>query len=299
MSTWFPLLAVLIWSANTVVSKAAAAALDPAAISFYRWLVAGLVLTPFCLRPLWQQRRALAPWLGAYTVLAALGMVMYQCLAYYAAHSTSATNMGVICALIPLLGLVLGGVAFRQRVAPAAWLGVAVSLAGVLYLLGKGEPASLLRAGVNRGDALMLLGSAAYALYGILLKRWAPPFKPWLGLYVQVLLAIVMLIPVALSADSLRVSGSGWGLIAFAGVAASVLAAYCWMRGVERLGSERTAVFMNLLPLFTALFASATLGEELYAYHWLGGGLILLGVYACQRSAVRPPGVPCSALRSR
>lgn len=287
MSAFFPLLAVLIWSANTVVSKAAAAALDPAAISFYRWLVAALVLTPFWLRPLWRQRRELAPWLGRYAVLAALGMVMYQCLAYYAAHSTSATNMGVICALIPLLGLLLGGLVLRQRVGAMAWLGVAVSLTGVLYLLGQGNPLRLVEAGVNRGDALMLVGSASYALYGLLLRRWAPPFGAWLGLYVQVLLAVLMLVPVALTADSLRVEGAGWGLIAFAGVAASVLAAYCWMQGIARLGSARTAIFMNLLPLFTALIASITLGEAVHAYHCLGGGLILLGVYVSQQEAGR------------
>ncbi|SMF05662.1 DMT family transporter [Pseudogulbenkiania subflava] len=282
MPVLFPLLAVLIWAANTVVSKAAATLFDPAAISFYRWLVAALVLSPFCLSPLWRQRRALLPHLPRFAVLAVLGMVLYQCLAYYAAHSTSATNMGVICALIPLLGLLLNGLVFGQRVGPAAVLGVALSLAGVLYLLGRGDPASLLAAGVNRGDALILVGSTAYALYGILLKRWAPPFGPWFNLYVQVLLAVAMLAPLALTADSLAIPRQGVGLVLFAGIASSVLAAYFWMRGIERLGSERTAIFMNLLPLFTALIASTLLGETIHAHHWLGGGLILLGVSLTQ-----------------
>lgn len=61
MNSLFPMLAVLIWSANTVVSKAAAQALDPAAISFYRWLVAAVILTPLCLRPLLRQWRAIRP----------------------------------------------------------------------------------------------------------------------------------------------------------------------------------------------------------------------------------------------
>ncbi|WP_024303239.1 DMT family transporter [Pseudogulbenkiania sp. MAI-1] len=282
MPVLFPLLAVLIWAANTVVSKAAATVFDPAAISFYRWLVAALVLTPFCLLPLWRQRRALIPHLPRFAVLSLLGMVLYQCLAYYAAHSTSATNMGVICALIPLLGLLLSGLVFGQRVGPSAMLGVALSLGGVLYLLGQGNPASLLASGVNLGDGLILIGSTAYALYGLLLKRWAPPFGPWLNLYMQVLLAVAMLTPLALSADSLAIPPQGVGLVLFAGIASSVLAAYFWMRGIARLGSQRTAIFMNLLPLFTALIASATLGEAIHAYHWLGGGLILLGVSLTQ-----------------
>ena len=296
MPVLFPLLAVLIWSANTVVSKAAAPLFDPAAISFYRWLIALLVLSPFCCRSFWRQRHAIRPHAGRFAVLALLGMVLYQCLAYYAAHSTSAINMGVICALIPLLGLLLNGLVFRQSVGPASLLGVAVSLAGVMYLLGQGQPLALLTVGIHRGDGLMLLGASAYALYGILLKRWAPPFGLWLNLYVQVLLAVLLLSPLALTANSLAIPVAGIGLVLFAGVASSVLAAYFWMRGIVQLGSERTAIFMNLLPLLTALLAGVTLGETIHLYHWVGGGLILLGVGLAQgvvngAALRRPPAV--------
>ncbi|MGF2508746.1 EamA family transporter, partial [Ralstonia pseudosolanacearum] len=92
MPVFYPLLAVLVWAANTIVSKAAAGVLDPAAISLYRWVIAAAVLTPFWARPLWRQRRDVLPWLPRLSVLALLGLVMYQCLSYYAAYSTSATN---------------------------------------------------------------------------------------------------------------------------------------------------------------------------------------------------------------
>ncbi|MBI2307717.1 MAG: DMT family transporter [Rhodocyclales bacterium] len=279
----YPLLAVLIWSANTVVSKAAAGVVDPAAISLYRWLLAAAVLTPLFLRPLWRARREILPQLPRFAVLSLLGMVAYQCLAYYAAHRTSATNMGVICALVPLLGLLFNGLVFRARLSPFVVLGVALSLAGVLYLLGAGNPASLLGNGINLGDALMLSGAACYALYGILYKRWSPPFGQWLNLYVQALLAVVLLTPLATTAETLAVPARGIPLVLFAGLGSSILASYFWMRGLQQLGSERTAVFMNLLPLFTALIASVTLGERIYAYHWLGGGMILLGVTLSQR----------------
>lgn len=284
MQVGFPLLAVLIWAANTVVSKAAATVIDPAAISFYRWLIAALVLTPFCGRLLWQQRTAIRPFLPKFAVLALLGMVLYQCLAYYAAHSTSATNMGVICALIPLLGLLLNSLFFQHKPRALALVGVALSLAGVLYLLGQGQPLNLLHGGVNRGDVLMLIGAAAYALYGILLKRWALPFSAWLNLYVQVLIGVLLLIPVAMTAQSMALPMPALGLVLFAGIASSVVAAYCWMRGVQAMGSDKTAIFMNLLPLFTALIAVLALGETIEIYHILGGALILAGVLLAQRS---------------
>lgn len=282
MPALYPLLAVLIWAANTIVSKAAAGVLDPAAISLYRWLLAALVLTPFCARPLWRQRQAVLSQWKRFAVLALLGMVMYQCLAYYAAHSTSATNMGVIGALIPMLGLILNVVVFRQPVGAQAVTGVVVSLAGVLYLLGRGHPGTLLDGGVNRGDVLILIGATSYALYNILYRRWALPFGQWLNLYVQVLLAVVMLVPLALTAQSLAIPRQGIGLVVFAGIASSIVASYLWMLGLKRIGSERTAVLMNLMPVFTAAMAALMLGETVHGYHWIGGGLVLLGVSLAQ-----------------
>src|SRR5690606_25831544 len=171
----FPLMAVLIWATNTVVSKAAADVLDPAAISFYRWVIAALALTPFCLPQLWRRRHETRPWLGKLLVLAALGMVLYQCLAYYAAHTTSATNMGVIGSLIPLLTLLQSALFFGQRPGKQALLGMSISLFGVFWLLSQGQPLALLHDGITPGDGLMLLDSASYALYGLLIRRWQLP----------------------------------------------------------------------------------------------------------------------------
>lgn len=282
MPILFPLLAILIWAANTVVSKAAAGVVDPAAISFYRWVIAALALSPFCLPALWRRRSEIRPWFGKLLVLSLLGMVLYQCLAYFAAHSTSATNMGVIGSLLPLLTLLQGALFFGQRPGRQALLGMSLSLFGVFWLLGQGEPLALLHTGINPGDGMMLLGAASYALYGLLIRRWQLPFGPWLNLYLQILLAVLLLVPVALSAESLAVPREGWGMVLFAGIASSLFAAYCWMRGLASLGPERTSVFMNLMPLCTALIAVITLGEPIHGYHLLGGGLILGGVMLAQ-----------------
>lgn len=286
MAVLFPVLAVLIWSANTVVSKAAAGVIDPAAISLYRWLVAAVVLTPLMAVPLWRARADIAAQLPRFMVLSLLGMVAYQSLAYYAAHLTSATNMGVLCAMVPLLGLVLNGLFFGARISPYAAMGVALSLGGVCYLLGAGDPLRLFGNGINAGDGMMLLGASAYALYGILFRRWSPAFGQWLNLYVQVLIAVVLLMPLAASSGSLSVSAAAVPMVLFAGIGSSIFAAYLWMRGLHQLGSERTAIFMNLLPLFTALIASIVLGEVIHSYHWVGGGLILAGVALSQKRVV-------------
>ena len=68
----FPLLAALIWSVNMIVTKMAAGVISPAVIGFYRWALAGAVLTPFALRGVWTQRRLIWPYLPKFAVLGGL-----------------------------------------------------------------------------------------------------------------------------------------------------------------------------------------------------------------------------------
>src|SRR4051794_38090769 len=80
----YPLLAVCIWTGNTLVTRLAAASIQPAAIAFYRWLLAALVLTPFLARAVWRRRALVAAYWPKLALLGALGMGLYQSLAYEA-----------------------------------------------------------------------------------------------------------------------------------------------------------------------------------------------------------------------
>jgi len=135
----YPLCAVLIWSINSIVSKLSASAIDPAAISFYRWLLALLVLTPFVLPGVWRTRQAIRPHLWRLLILGLLGMVLYQSLAYYAAQSVSALFMGIIGALIPLLTVLLSVVILRIAPTLGILLGSIISFIGLVCLVSQGD----------------------------------------------------------------------------------------------------------------------------------------------------------------
>lgn len=110
-----PLATVLIWSGNAVVTKAASGVIAPGSIAFYRWVLALLVLLPFVGPAAWRERAtALRHW-KKLAALGALGMVIYQSLAYEAAATTTAVNMGVILALMPLFSTVLANILAAER----------------------------------------------------------------------------------------------------------------------------------------------------------------------------------------
>ena len=269
---------MLIWSGNTIVTKAAAAAIDPASIALYRWVLAFLILTPFALRPILRNRDIVRQnWLKLAT-LGALGMAVYQGLAYNAAKTTSATNMGVMQALMPLLSALLAGALAAERLTRWRIAGAVSSLAGLVIMTTHGRAASLLEHGPSPGDALMLIAVTANSLYGVLLKRWSIPLPTWQQMYVQIAFAIALLFPFWLLGPMNPITAANAPMILYAAIPASLAAPFCWITGVKRLGAARTALFINLLPPLVALVAWTTLHETLDTAQLAGAALALLGV---------------------
>ena len=279
----FPLLAIFIWAGNTVINKLAVGAIFPAEIGFYRWLLAGLLFTPFMLKAVIAHWPQIRPNLGKIFVLGVLGMAVYQSLAYFAATLTTATNMGIILSLMPLMSLAMAIISLGQRLTAGALVGAVLSFAGVLVVVSSGSLGALLQHGLNMGDAMMLIATLAYAIYSTLLKKWQLRLPPLVLLYLQVLVAIVVLFPLYVASPKTGLTLQNIPLVLYACLLASMLAPLAWMQAVQRLGPSRTTLFFNLLPLITALIAAVVLKEQLAMYHLVGGLLTLGGVILSER----------------
>ncbi|CAH0272738.1 hypothetical protein SRABI05_03676 [Agrobacterium fabrum] len=283
----FSLLAVLIWVGNTIVSKLAAGAIAPGTIAFERWFIAFVILTPLVCRDAWRHRRTIAAHLPKLILLGLLGMAACQGLGYYAAGFTTATNMAIMLSLVPLLTLILSAVFLAERPSSLAVIGGIISLSGIFIVLGQGDPSRLLSQGVGCGDAMMLAAVLAYAGYGILLRRWAIPLATWTSIYVQIGAAVVLLVPSYLLSAPSALTLPNTAMVLYAAIPGSILAPFVWMSAVKHLGAARTAIFMNLIPIFTAIVATIFLGEALYIYHLLGGGMTVAGIILVQRKPFR------------
>lgn len=286
-----PLGAVLIWSGNMTINQLTVGAIAPSSIAFLRWLLALLVLTPFLAPAAWKHRAILAREWPKLAVLGLLGMGLWQGLAYVAAETTSATNMGILAAMVPLLTVLLSALILREPPSLGGVAGGALALIGVTILLGRGNPLSLLELTVAKGDALMLVAATCYALYGVMLKRWPMGLPPWVVLYAQVIFAVLFLLPPYLMGPMTPVDGGNLGLILYAGIPASIITTFLWMLAIRQIGASQASIFINLMPLFSAIIAMVALGENIALFHLVGGALILAGVVMAQiltRPLLRP-----------
>ncbi|ENU81823.1 hypothetical protein F975_00438 [Acinetobacter sp. ANC 3789] len=278
-----PLLAVLIWSLNIVVTRYVSDFISPVSISFYRWLIAFVLLTPFMLHRVWQARQQLRQHIGQLAVLGAFGMVLYQGIAYTASHYTSATNMGIINAFIPVFTIFVSMLLLRDMPNRFALIGSALSFFGLLYVIGQGNFAALLTTGHHFGDALMVVAVFFYAFYGVFLKKWRLNLPLMVSVYIQIAFALLFHLPfiVYLGLDGLN-SQNALSVL-YAGIFPSLCAPILWMLAVQHLGPNRTSIFMNLMPVFTAIIALIWLHEQWTMYHTLGGIMILCGIALAQK----------------
>jgi drug/metabolite transporter (DMT)-like permease len=273
-----PFLTIVLWAINTVVTKSAAGVIDPASIALYRWVMAFLVVTPFVVGPAWRHRAIFRAHWWRLAILGALGMAIYQGIAYAAASSTTAINMGVIIALMPLMTALLASAFSAEPLTSRRILGTLISLAGLVILTTAGDPMELMRGGLHIGDLLMLIACLSNSLYNVLIKRWVIPLPIWQQLYGQMIFAILVIVPFWLVSPMSPITAANLPLILFAVFGASIAAPFFWVTGVKALGAARATLFINLLPVIVALLAWSLLGEALHAYHAVGGVIALIGV---------------------
>jgi drug/metabolite transporter (DMT)-like permease len=176
-----------------------------------------------------------------------------------------------------------------ERATARQVIGMLVSLAGILVIMTRGEPASLARLEFHSGDALILLAMPVWGLYSVLLKRRPPELDGIAFLFVISLAGVALLLPAfaieAHYAPPRWPGAEGVAAALYVGLAASVGAFICWNRGVAIVGANAAGFTIHLLPAFGTLMAVVFLGESFRLYHALGIAAILAGVVIATRPA--------------
>lgn len=260
----------------------AASAIEPSAMSFYRWAFAMLLLTPFCLPSIIKSRHVIRPYLSKLAFLALLGMVINQSLGYYAGLTTTASNMSLIISLVPLISVFLSVPLLGKRISTLSIVGAVISLAGLTFMLGHGDVTFFLHQPITQGDGLMVIAAITYAAYCVLLKRWKMPITNWQMIYMQGMFAVAMLMPLWLTSDNLLPPKESIPLIMYASIAASIAAPWMWVKAIDVIGAESSAMFMNLMPVVAVSLAAVLLGEKIESYHLMGGLMVISGVILAQ-----------------
>lgn len=280
---WLLLLAApLFMASNIIIGRAAAEIVPPIGLAFWRWLIAFLMLLPFAWAGLRRHRAELLRQWPALLGLGLLGMAMSGGFVYLGLQTTSATNAGLIYAGSPILIVLFAALVHGEALTLRRAAGIALALAGVVVVLTRGAPDTVLSLRFHIGDLWVLAAATAWAAYSVALKRHSLAL-PTMTLFAAVALGgVICLLPFYLLETLLvaPVRPTPEALLSIAGVAlvSSVLSYSSYQKGIALVGPSRAGPFLYLMPLYAALLAVLLLGERFHAYHAVGLALILPGV---------------------
>lgn len=286
------LLPPLVWAGNSILGRAVADMVPPITLNFFRWLLATVLLMPWAWRVLLPSS-ALWPHWRRYAVLSLLGVGCYNSFQYLALHTSTPINVTLVGSSVPVFMLAMGAIWFKQRITPRQVLGAAMSIAGVLCVLGRGDWDTLMRVALVIGDVYILIAVLCWALYSWLLSL--PKDPPEIrGNWAYFLMAQMVFglawcgVSTALEwhySDHPHIEW-GWPLAAallYVALGPAILAYRSWGMGIQRVGPTVAGFFANLTPLFAAIMSTVLWGDAPHAYHAVAFVLIVGGIVVSSR----------------
>ncbi|HMK03453.1 MAG TPA: DMT family transporter [Ferruginibacter sp.] len=285
-------LATLLWSGNFIIAKGVTSSINPVSLSFYRWLIASIIILPFAIRQFISQWPAVrASW--QYLFWASLtGVAFFNTFVYIGAHYTSAINLALIgTTSSPIMSVAFARIFLKERIGTLKMAGMILCAIGVLFLLSKGSFQNLLHLHFGTGDLWVLLAAFSFAVYNTLVKKKPAAISPVNFLFTSFSFGTLMMLPFFLcelnNSAPVQWTNNLVFSILYLGIVASVVCFLIWNTAINKIGAGRTALFGNLIPVFASIEAAFILGEDFTLIHTTGMCIVFAGILLAN---LRQPG---------
>jgi drug/metabolite transporter (DMT)-like permease len=274
---------MIFWSFSFIWTRIAILSFPPMTLITLRLIIASLLLfTIGKLSGKFQKIRRKD--LKIFLLLAFFEPFLYYVGETYGLTVVESTLASVIISTIPLFAPVLAYIVLRERIGWTTILGIIVSLAGVIYVIY--EP----KDGFNAnpwGVTLMFLAVFAAICYATTLRKISTYYSNLNVIFYQSLFGLFYFIPTFFLTDfstihSLNVTNQGIVALVMLAVFASVVAFILFAGAVRQIGVARTNVFVNLIPVFTAILSWLILDEVITINKWVGITIVILGLFISQ-----------------
>lgn len=286
-------LAAIIWSGNFIVARAVKNEIPPISLSFYRWALASIIIFPFAYKQFIREWTAVKKsW--PYLFWASLtGIALFNTFVYIGAHHTSAINLALIgTTSSPIMAIIFARIFLQEKIGLLKLAGLIICIVGVLFLLTKGNFEQLLSLKFEDGDLWVLLAAFCFAVYNTLVKKKPASISPVNFLFVIFIIGAILLFPFFLW-ETQQYPPVSWNFslllsILYISLGASVICFLIWNIAISKLGAGRTALFGNLIPVFSSIEASIILHENFSWVHFTSMAILLLGILLANWKVNKP-----------
>jgi drug/metabolite transporter (DMT)-like permease len=279
-------LAMLLWASSFVALKLAFRGYHPMQVIFGRMFIASLcfvVFIPAFRNVKWRRRD-----LKYLLIMAICEPCLYFIFEAKALELTSASQAGMITAMLPLLVAILAWSILKETIRRQTLIGFIMAILGACWLSVASEitaeaPNPLL------GNFCEFLAMVCAAGYTIALKHLSDHYPPLFLTAFQAFLGCLFFFPFLLMPDigfPSHLETTPLLAIVYLGTFITFGAYACYNFGVSRIPASQAAGFVNLIPVFGVLLGMLVLGERLTAEQWLACGLVFCGVWISSKRKI-------------
>ena len=279
----FLILATLFWSGNFIVGKAASLfEIPPFTLNFYRWTFAWLILAPFTLKEIYKKKDYILDNIKLILVLGITSITIFNSIVYYSLNFTQVISGVLMISTIPVMIIFFCWVFGIEKTNPYQILGVILSLLGVVVIVIKADLSKLMNLNFNKGDLWMVVAMFSWAMYSALLRKKKFELSQISLLQTIISAGLILLLPAYLIEMSLGyrlnvnlpfVLTLGYVVI-FPGLASFIF----WIKGISIIGSNRSGIFLHLMPIFSTILAILIFDEKFMIFHFIGAVFIISGI---------------------
>ena len=279
----FLIFATLFWSGNFIVGKAASLfEIPPFTLNFYRWTFAWLILAPFTLNEIFQKKNYILENIKILIILGITSITVFNSIVYFSLNFTQVISGVLMISTIPVMIIFFCWVLKIEKTNFYQILGVIFSLLGVVVIVTKADLGKLLSLNFNKGDLWMVVAMFSWAMYSALLRKKKFELSQISLLQVIISAGLILLLPAYLIEMAL---GHKVNInlpfiltlsyvVLFPGLASFIF----WIKGIALIGSNRSGIFLHLMPIFSTILAILIFKEKFMTFHLIGTIFIITGI---------------------
>ena len=279
----FLIFTTLFWSGNFIVGKAASLfEIPPFTLNFYRWTFAWLILAPFTLPEIIKKKNHIFENILLIIILGITSITIFNSIVYYSLNFTQVISGVLMISTIPVMIIIFSSLLKIEKTNFYQILGVIFSLSGVVVIITKSDLNILLNLNFNKGDLWMVLAMFSWAMYSALLRKKKFELSQLSLLQTIISAGLIFLFPAYMIELALGFRTSInppfvltlTYVVIFPGLASFIF----WIKGISIIGSNRSGIFLHLMPIFSTILAMIIFKEKFMTYHLIGALLIITGI---------------------
>ena len=284
----FLVLATFCWSGNFIVGKFATVyEIPPLTLNVFRWISVWFILIPFTYKEIFKNLPYIKKNWFVISFMGVITISTFNSVVYFALNYTQVINAVLMLSAIPAATIVLSSLMKIEETNIFQLFGLVLSIIGIGSIISNGDIQKIISLDFNKGDMWMLVCVITWSLYSTLLKKNNFKFSQFTLIQLMVSVGILFLIPQFFYEKSigleLNLDKNFFLILIYVAIFPAIAAYYFWQKGIEIIGPNRASMFIQLMPLFSAVMAIIIFKEKFELYHFVGAIFILSGIYLSNR----------------